>query len=254
MCNNRKNSTFTYRTFTLIELLVVIAIIGILASLLLPALQHSKYSVRKIACASNLKQIGMSTLLYANDFDGEFPPYKNNSSSWPWGFSDWGLEKSSFYRDYLKTKDIYFCPQDLSNGETEGARCYPYFPSAEPSSWRVNISYNYFFGRDAWVPQNANHRGGEIFLKEVKDASRATILADVMRFGQSPNYTIISNWNHKGMGITGVTTIHKAGGNMFYVDGHVSWMQGTEKLLSHRQKMKSNDDKSYAAEQPGDTP
>lgn len=59
--------------FTLIELLVVIAIIGILASLLLPALGRAKERARRAACLSNMRQILVATHLYAGDNDGFLP-------------------------------------------------------------------------------------------------------------------------------------------------------------------------------------
>ena len=70
--------------FTLIELLVVIAVIAILASLILPALANGKRRARATQCLNNLKQLGISYRIYADENDGvvQLDPFTSSTNSW----------------------------------------------------------------------------------------------------------------------------------------------------------------------------
>lgn len=60
--------------FTLVELLVVIAVLGIILALAFPALQNASMSAKRAEAVSNIRQLGMAHLNYANDHDGQLPP------------------------------------------------------------------------------------------------------------------------------------------------------------------------------------
>jgi prepilin-type N-terminal cleavage/methylation domain-containing protein len=68
------------RAFTLIELLVVIAISSILAAILFPVFARAREKARQTACLSNLKQLGLSVLQYAQD-SGRGSPVRPPSPS-----------------------------------------------------------------------------------------------------------------------------------------------------------------------------
>ncbi|RMD83256.1 MAG: prepilin-type N-terminal cleavage/methylation domain-containing protein [Lentisphaerae bacterium] len=72
------------RHFTLIELLIVIAIIAILAALLLPTLGRSRKLARRIYCTNSQKQIFLSFLQYADDYDGYWPVAKDEDINKHW--------------------------------------------------------------------------------------------------------------------------------------------------------------------------
>src|SRR5688572_30945490 len=59
--------------FTLVELLVVIGIIAVLIGILMPVLSKARAQANRVACLSNIKQLGTGILMYCNDNDGYFP-------------------------------------------------------------------------------------------------------------------------------------------------------------------------------------
>jgi prepilin-type N-terminal cleavage/methylation domain-containing protein/prepilin-type processing-associated H-X9-DG protein len=82
--NITSRNQLTQSGFTLIELLVVVAIIGILASLLMPALAGAKRKARAIQCLNNERQLNLGLGMYAEDHDDYYPPRREPTNAWPW--------------------------------------------------------------------------------------------------------------------------------------------------------------------------
>ena len=100
--------------FTLIELLVVIAIIAILAAILFPVFAKAREKARQSSCLSNMKQIGLGGLQYAQDFD----EIMISGSGYQGTSQNWQLKIDP----YIKNKQILMCPSlNFTNPQSYGA-------------------------------------------------------------------------------------------------------------------------------------
>jgi prepilin-type N-terminal cleavage/methylation domain-containing protein/prepilin-type processing-associated H-X9-DG protein len=108
--------------FTLIELLVVIAIIAILASILFPVFARARENARRSSCQSNLKQIGLGLIQYAQDYDERIPRAT-------YGPDTGGSDATARYKwmdaiyPYVKSEQLFNCPSD------------PQEPGNDSSTW-----------------------------------------------------------------------------------------------------------------------
>ena len=124
--------------FTLIELLVVIAIIAILAAILFPVFAQAREKARQISCLSNLKQIGLATVQYVQDYDETYPcgwmPDYQSTTNKKDGTTMWRIAILPYIQKYGNPNDmydargnwgVYSCPS-LPANNTFGPTSYGY--------------------------------------------------------------------------------------------------------------------------------
>ncbi|MEM9109896.1 MAG: prepilin-type N-terminal cleavage/methylation domain-containing protein [Planctomycetota bacterium] len=142
-----------HRGFTLIELLVVISIIALLLAILLPVLAAARKSVERSVCASNLRQVTLTWLLYTEDNKGEFP---NHNANFPYWIADGNrIDKRPLIEPYTASLDVFYCP---STGFDPDDNLRWRNPSANGNA---NIDYSIFAGwrRDSAATSTANPSG-----------------------------------------------------------------------------------------------
>jgi len=155
--------------FTLIELLVVIAIISILMTILLPALKRAKESGKKVVCANNLKQLGLSLASYTLDYDGWYPPWTEDSG----GYTCWdsqlapGLNLVVSSAGRLIRPTVFWCPSTVANDNVNHSRSY--------------AANNVLGSHDHWYPGMTKNNPG-LITASTKSMSNVPLLYDIKPF------------------------------------------------------------------------
>jgi prepilin-type N-terminal cleavage/methylation domain-containing protein/prepilin-type processing-associated H-X9-DG protein len=165
------------RGFTLIELLVVVAIISLLVSILLPSLQKAKDLARTAMCLSQYHQLGLTTQLYAEDYQGFLPqPYGLNGS--------WGSTLESF--KYVENEKLLQDPGCA--GETDprwGSLIDGYGMNA---AWIDTSKSSSYYGEHCYDPQIVKAPSDEVVYCDNRGIWAVGPLLDIYDPGIHPDF------------------------------------------------------------------
>jgi len=199
------------RGFTLIELLVVIAIIAILAAILFPVFAKAREKARQTSCLSNVKQLGLAWLQYAQDYDEVTLPVNAANCTYPLlstgaiytGYMLW----PTTINPYTKNLQMMNCPSNSYRwvGEYNGASCYGYLSI----NWAVALG-TYTQPASTIVFYDVRSAGG--FGNQYAPGV-GTVGAVPLPYCDS-----------------GFSDIHNGGSNVLFADGHGKWLSLTAAL------------------------
>lgn len=222
--------------FTLIELLVVVAIIAVLVAILLPGLSQAKEKGRQVACAGNLKQMGLTMMMYAGDYNGNLPP-ACWAGAWYEQAPTWQMLLCPYLGVGLPTTSqprLFLCPSDKTSAADwvttyigNGNKC-----SYAANSAVIDVADTSIDGDGRMGGENLSRLprpSQTILLAEVQseDLTLLTIAARCWSEGNmfgycNPGGTVqsseVAERNRAGY--------HTGGGsNWLFCDGHVKWMK-----------------------------
>jgi prepilin-type N-terminal cleavage/methylation domain-containing protein len=222
--------------FTLVEMLVVIAVIGILAALLLPALNSAREKGRRVACLNNLHQIGIAILAYAGDNQNHTPTVESNAGLTP--TNNW---YNALISGNYVTPKVFLCPDD---NRRPSASTYP--ANATPRSYAIVVADSNP-DSDFWIA------GSRLTCPRLTNSETAVVAEyyfninlKVIDFNKGPfleteYYNYITGIKKSGgviSTIPGPKDSYPPGskhdpnnpyaGNYLILDGHAEWVQNPE--------------------------
>lgn len=201
------------RGFTLIELLVVIAIIAILAAILFPVFARAREKARQTSCLSNLKEIALAGLMYAQDYDETYcRTYHYYGSGGPNNLRFWQNQ----LQPYVKNWQIMICP---SHDWT-----YTYSnPDFTSSYVLINIS------KTRSGSSCATMAGSKMAL--VQDPAGTLWFTETLSSAEiygpwsgDPDPLVFTQVGSRSR----MAIAHNGGDNYAFADGHAKWLRDTQ--------------------------